>query len=126
VIEVSWVAVAGICAIIMAVIAVGGFWMRFSDRLTNTETSAAAATVLSTALQVKVDTVQKELQLKGDTFQREFSDYREAAAIRFVSDKELSQVEERFRGLAEEIKRDIRGVTDRLDRVLDAQGHQST
>jgi hypothetical protein len=113
-IEISWAAVAAICAITMAVLAIGGFWMRFSDRITNTETTAHAATVLSAALQLKVDVIQKEL-----------SDYRVAAATMFVSDKELFQAEQRFSALVEEIKRDIRGVTDRLDRVLEAQGSSS-
>jgi hypothetical protein len=110
-IEVSWAAIGGVCAIIMAVLTIAGFLMAFSKRMTTTETSAQAASILATALGLKVDTLQKEL-----------SDYKVEAAKFFVSDKELHQAEDRFRSLVEEIKRDIRGVTDRLDRVLEAQG----
>jgi hypothetical protein len=113
-IEVSWTAIGGVCAIITAVITIIGFLMAFSRRMSMTETSASAASILATALGLKVETLQKEL-----------SDYKVEAAKFFVSDKELHQAEDRFRDLVEEIKRDIRGVTDRLDRVLDAQGHQA-
>lgn len=101
-----------------AIIAVGclisilTFWTRFSDRITLAETSAKGATILAAALQIKVEAQQKEL-----------SDYKELAARMFVSDKDLFQAEQRFTGLVDEIKRDIRGVTERLDRVLEARGH---
>lgn len=112
-IEVSLAWIVGICAVIGTIVTVAGCLMAFSKRMTTTETSATAASILATALGLKVETLQKEL-----------SDYRVAAATMFVSDKELSQAERRFSGLVEEIKRDIRGVTDRLDRVLEAQGHK--
>ena len=104
---------SAIAQLVIPLVAIVGFWLRFSDRLTTAETAAHAASILATALQLKVDTIQKEL-----------SDYKVEAAGKFVSDKELFNAEERFRGLVEEIKRDIRGVTDRLDRVLEVQGHK--
>jgi hypothetical protein len=36
-----------------------------------------------------------------------------------VSDSDLIQTEQRFSGLVENIQRDIRGMAERLDRVLD-------
>lgn len=113
-IEVSTGAIVAVCAIIGSLGLIGGFLMTFSKRIANTETSASAASILATALGLKVDTLQKEL-----------SDYKVEAAKFFVSDKELHQAEDRFRSLVEEIKRDIRGVTDRLDRVLESQGEHS-
>lgn len=110
-IEISTAAIGAICAVIMALGLVGGFLMAFSKRIANTETSAQAASILATALGLKVETLQKEL-----------SDYKVAAATLFVSDPELRHAEDRFRDLVEEIKRDIRGVTDRLDRVLESKG----
>ena len=110
-IEVSWAAIGAVCAVIMAIIATGGFWMRFSDRVTKAETSAQASSILSQALQIKVETTQKEL-----------SDYKAEAARIFVSDKELINSEQRFAALVEDIKRDIRGMNERLDRVLESQG----
>jgi hypothetical protein len=112
-IEVSWAGIGAICAMAMATLAIGGFWMRFSDRITTAESSGHGASILAAGLQLKVDSLQKEL-----------SEYKTEAATRFVSDKELFQAEQRFGNLAEEIKRDIRGVTERLDRVLEAQGVQ--
>jgi hypothetical protein len=110
-IEVSTSVVMMVCAVLGSLGLVGGFLMAFSKRIANTETSAQAASILATALGLKVETLQKEL-----------SDYKVAAATLFVSDPELRQAEDRFRSLVEEIKRDIRGVTDRLDRVLEAKG----
>lgn len=113
-IEVSWAAIGGVCALVMALLAIGGFWMRFSDRITKAETSSHAASVLSQGLQVKVESTQREL-----------SDYKAEAARTFVSDKELLNSEQRFAGLVEDIKKDIRGVNERLDRVLEAKGHHA-
>lgn len=110
-IEISTAAIGAICAVIMVFFTMAGYLMTFSKRITNTETTAQAASILAAGLQLKVETLQKEL-----------SDYKVEAARYFVSDKELTQAEERFRSLVEEIKRDIRGVTDRLDRVLEGQG----
>lgn len=106
-IEISWVAVAGICGVLMAALAVFRFWNAFADRISNCETAASAAATLATALQLKVDTIQKEL-----------SDFRVEAAGKFVSHPDLANVESRFLDLVGEIKKDIRGVTERLDRVL--------
>lgn len=96
--------------LVVPLLAILGFWLKVSDRLTTAEASAKAAAILSAALQIKVEMQQREL-----------SDYKVEAAEKFVSNKELFHTEERFRGLVEEIKRDIRGVTERLDRVL--EGH---
>lgn len=113
-IEVSWVAVGGICAVVMAALTIFGFWNKFADRISKCETSAQAASILATALGIKVDAQQREL-----------SDYKVEAARFFVSSGELNQAEDRFRTLVEGIQRDIRGVTERLDRVLESQsGHQ--
>ena len=95
-----------------------GFWTRYSDRITRAEekaeaakTSAQAATVMASGIGVKLDQQQQA-----------FADYRESAALKFVSNHDLVQVETRFAELAEQIKRDIRGVTERLDRVLENRG----
>ncbi|MES2030820.1 MAG: hypothetical protein V4477_16695 [Pseudomonadota bacterium] len=111
-VEVSWAAIGAGCALIMAGLAIFGFWMRFSDRITKAETSAQGASIAIAASQIKIENLQKEL-----------SDYKTQAASMFVSDKELFNAEQRFSGLVEEIKRDIRGVTERLDRVLEGAGH---
>lgn len=107
-IEVSWVAVGGVCSLLVAAATVFGFWNKFADRITRCETTAQAATILSTALQLKTENLQREL-----------SDYKTTAAGSFISDKELNTTEIRFSGLVDEIKRDIRGVNERLDRVLE-------
>jgi ABC-type lipoprotein release transport system permease subunit len=107
VLEVSWAAIAAIGSLIIALGVIAGFWSKFSDRLTNAETAADTAKTLAIALQLKVDNIQKEL-----------SDYRVEAAGKFVSGHDLNQAEDRFRSLVDEIKKDIRGVTERLDRVL--------
>lgn len=87
-----------------------GFYLKGSDRAHKTESAAGVAAALASALQLKVETLQKEL-----------SDFKVEAASKFVSDKELFQAEDRFRSLVEGIKADIRGVTERLDRVLENQ-----
>lgn len=104
----AWLVPVG--QLVVPLLAILGFWIKISERLTTALTSAQAASILSAALQIKVETQQREL-----------ADYRVEAAEKFVSNKELFHTEERFRGLVEEIKRDIRGVTERLDRVL--EGH---
>ena len=108
---VTWVALA---AAIGSGLSILTFWTRYSDRVTKAdakaeaaEQAAHAASILAQALQVKLETVQKE-----------FADYREAAALKFVSERDLLQAENRFASLMEAIQRDIRGVSERLDRVL--------
>jgi hypothetical protein len=109
-IEISWVAIAGVCGLIMAALAIFGFWNKFAERISKCETAASAAATLATALQLKVDTIQKEL-----------SDYRVEAAGKFVSHPDLAHAETRFLDLVGEIRKDIRGVTERLDSVLAAK-----
>lgn len=114
---VTWGAVIAAVGSMLSLI---GFWTRYSDRITKAEGKAAAAESAAQAASL----LAVGLQAKLETVQRDFADYREAAALKFVSDKELAQAETRFTGLVEEIKRDIRGVTERLDRVLD-QNHRN-
>lgn len=109
---ITWGAMAVAIASVMSVLT---FWTRYSDRITKAEgragvaeTAAHGASILAQGLQVKLENVQKE-----------FADYRETAALKFVSDRDLVQVENRMAGLVENIQHDIRGVADRLDRVLE-------
>jgi hypothetical protein len=114
-VEVSWSAIGAGSAVIMMILAVGGFWMRFSDRITKAEACARGAEIAAAAAGIRAETAQREL-----------ADYKTQAAVMFVSDKELFNAEQRFGGLVEEIKRDIRGVNERLDRVLEVAGHPPT
>lgn len=107
---VTWAALATAIAAGLSLI---GFWTRYSDRITKAEAAAHGASILSQALQIKLEGVQKE-----------FSDYREDAALKFVADRDLIQTEQRFSGLVENIQRDIRGMAERLDRVLDQRTAQ--
>lgn len=105
---VTW---AALVASVLCLISILTFWGRYSDRLTKAESAASAAVLANAALTIKLDSVQQEL-----------SAYKETAALMFVSEKELFHAEQRFTGLVDEIKQDIRGVTERLDRVLEARG----
>ena len=108
---ITWGALAIAIGSILSIIT---FWTRYSDRITKAEGRAAQAEDSAKAASLHAAGLQAKLEM----LQR---DYREAAALKFVSDKELAQAEQRFTGLVEEIKRDIRGVTERLDRVLDKE-----
>jgi hypothetical protein len=110
-IEISWAAVGGVCAFVMAALTVLGFWMRFSDRMTAAETAATTAHVEAVAA-----------KLKADILQRDFTDYQTKAAGMFITDSELGQTERRISAQVEEIKTDIRGMNTRLDRVLEERG----
>lgn len=110
-IEISWAAVGGGCALIMAGLTIMGFWMRFSDRMTAAETAAGTAHVEAVAA-----------KLKAEILQRDFTDYQTKAAGLFITDNELGQTERRISSQVEEIKLDIRGMNDRLDRILEARG----
>lgn len=112
---VTWAAVT---TAVVSLISILTFWTRYSDRITKAESKAEvaeqaahAASILAQALQVKLEGVQKE-----------FADYREDAALKFVSDRDLVQIENRFSSLVENIQHDIRGMAERLDRVLDQRG----
>ena len=109
---ITWAALA---AAVGAVISIVSFWSKYSDRITRAEAkadeagkSAQAASILASGLGIKIEQQQQA-----------FADYRESAALKFVANHDLVQVETRFADLAEQIKRDIRGVTERLDRVLE-------
>ena len=106
-IELTWATVGGIAPLVIALIAIARFWNAFANRMSDCENSARAASILSAALQVKADSVQKEL-----------SDFKTQAARDFVSHNDLSQTETRFLDLVNQIRADIRGVTERLDSVL--------
>jgi hypothetical protein len=108
---VTWASVAVAVGSLLAILR---FWNSYSDRITKAEGRAKAAedaahgaSILTAGLQVKLEGMQKD-----------FSDYRESAALKFVSDRDLIQSENRFAGLVESIQRDIRGMAERLDRVL--------
>lgn len=96
---------------VMAAITIMGFWMRFSDRMTTAETVAAAANIEAAAAKIRVEGLQ-----------RDFTEYQIKAAGMFITDTELGQTERRISAQVEEIKLDIRGMNDRLDRVLEARG----
>jgi len=102
---VTWGAVA---IALRSLISILTFWTRYSDRITKAEGAAHGASILAQALQVKLESVQKE-----------FADYREDAALKFVTDRDMTLVEQRFSSLVENIQHDIRGMAERLDRVLD-------
>jgi hypothetical protein len=108
---VTWAAVA---VAIGSVISILTFWTRYSDRITEAEAEAKAAEQAAHGASI----LAQGLQVKLEAFQKEFADYRESAAIKFVSDRDLIQAENRMAGLVENIQRDIRGVAERLDRVL--------
>ena len=111
-IEISWVAVSAICASIVAILTVLKFHGKASDRIGAAEGKAGAASILAAALQVKLENLQSEL-----------SNYKVEAAKYFISANEMTHLEARFASWIGDIKTDIRGMTDRLDRVLGERGH---
>lgn len=110
-VEISWVAVSAICASIVAILTVLKFHGKASDRITTAEATAQAASILSAALQIKLENLQTA-----------FGDYKVEAAKYFISTNEMSHLETRFSSWVTEIKNDVRGVTERLDRVLGERG----
>lgn len=111
-IEISWVAISAICASIIAILTVLKFYGKASDRIGTAETKAGGASILAASLQMKVEKIQED-----------FSNYKERAAKEFISTNEMSHLETRFQNWVTEIKTDLRGVTDRLDRVLGERGN---
>jgi hypothetical protein len=111
---ITWGALALAVGSILSILT---FWTRYSDRITKAEAKAAEADKAAQSASIHALGLQAEIKI----MQRDFADYREAAALKFVSNNALASAENRFTGLVEEIKRDIRGVTERLDRVLDKE-----
>jgi hypothetical protein len=109
---VTWAALGGA---VLALLTIITFWTRYSDRITRAETEAEAAKTSAQAASI----LAAALGAKLENQQQAFSDYRESAALKFVSNHDMVQAEGRFSDLAEQIKCDIRGVTERLDRVLE-------
>ena len=109
-VEVSWQAIVTLCAVVGAVSTVAGFWMRFSDRITAAQNKGETAHIAATAATLRVETMQ-----------RDFSEYQTRAASQFVTDGDLAQTERRISTQFDELKNDIRGISERLDRVLETR-----
>lgn len=107
-IEISWAAVAAVCALLMAALTIIGFWMKFSDRITTAQNTATSAGLEAATAKIKTETLQRDL-----------AEYQTKAAGMFVTDAELGAAERRISVQCDEIRSDIRGMTERLDRVLE-------
>jgi hypothetical protein len=98
------------------------FWMKIGSRLSAGE----QAQVLVTALAPKVQTAESAYQLasaavaKAELFHQQFNDYKVEAARDFVTSKDLAHAETRMTVAVESMRVEVRGMNERLDRLLEA------
>ena len=118
--------VGAIAGAVVASLAVLGFWMNLSDRISKAHSAAEAA------LQVAAESEEavKECHERVTTLSANFSLYREQAIREFVSHNTITEVEKRL--VESQAKTEQRlvdaldGLNKRLDRLIEAglQRHQ--
>jgi hypothetical protein len=101
-----------------ALVTIITFWMTLGSRLTTAEVKAAAAETLAARLEQKHDAVLSAL-----------GDYRVAMEVKIAVIKTLAETntsaltaaENRFAKALEDLRESFRQLTERMDRMLEAQ-----
>jgi len=112
--------IGALAGLVVATLAVVGFWMNLSDRITKANSSAEAA------LQVAAEAEEglKECNERVTALAANFSLYREQAVEKFVTHHAITEVEKRL--VESQAKTEQRlvdalaGLNERLDRLIDA------
>ena len=112
--------IGALAGLVVATLAVVGFWMNLSDRITKANSSAEAA------LQVAAEAEEglKECNERVTALAAKFSLYREQAVEKFVTHHAITEVEKRL--VESQAKTEQRlvdalaGLNERLDRLIDA------
>jgi hypothetical protein len=92
-----------------SIVGIIAFWMKLGSQLT---AGVHAGTIASAAVG------------KIELLAREFNDYRVEAAKEFVTSKDLAHAENRMSTAVEAMRSEMRGMNDRLDRLLESVAHR--
>ncbi|MCW2783321.1 MAG: hypothetical protein JWR35_3770 [Marmoricola sp.] len=84
------------------------FWMNMQRQITEAKTEAAAAGLRGVQANLKIDTLQAN-----------FSGFQVYAEKEFVNHGDLAQLSIRHEAQFDDLREDLKGITARLDRLLD-------
>lgn len=106
----AWAAVGAATGAVMCSIGFATFWMNMQRQITEAKTEASAAGLRGVQANLKIDGLQAELS----TFQR-------YAEKEFVNHDDLKEHVVRHEAQFDNLREDLRGITTRLDRLLESR-----
>jgi hypothetical protein len=84
------------------------FWMNMQRQITEAKTDASAAGLRGVQANLKIDGLQSSL-----------ADFKVYAEKEFVNHDDLKQLTLRHEAQFDDLREDLKGITQRLDRLLD-------
>jgi hypothetical protein len=108
--SVGWAVIGCAVGVVTCSIAFAGFWMNISRQITEATTEAKSAGLRGVQANLKIDGLQSELS----TFQR----YVEKE---FVNQNDLKDMVVRHEAQFDGLREDLKGITSRLDRLLETR-----
>jgi hypothetical protein len=117
-----WQVVGGIVGLIVLSLTFAGFWMSIAKQIAEAKSEAelaksAAATASDEAKSSGLRAVQANLKI--DTLGSELSNFKEYAAREYVDRDRLRESTEHHDTQYSALKEDLRGITARLDKLLE-------
>lgn len=122
----SWAAIGAVVAVITLSLTFAKFWMALSSRIT--EAKLTADTAKSKVEQLERDAKAEaesaglravQANLKIDNLSTELSKFELHAEREFVNHDDLRQLSERHEAQFTDLRSDLKGITQRLDRLLE-------
>jgi hypothetical protein len=103
-----WAAIGATAGVVTASLSFAAFWMRISGQIEIAKTDASSAGLRATQANLKIDMIQDK-----------FSDFQRYAEKEFANHGDLSQLSLRHEAQFDDLREDLKGITSRLDRLLD-------
>lgn len=103
-----WTIIGTVCGSVVCAMGFATFWMNISNRISEAKAEADSAGLRAVQANLKVDTVQTSLG--------EFKVYAERE---FVSRDDLKAISDHHTSQFNDLRGDLKGITQRLDRLLD-------
>lgn len=110
-----WTIIGTLGGAIVCAIAFAGFWMNISNRISEAKASADAAKAEADSAGLRA----VQANLKVDTVQTSLADFKVYAEREFVSREDLKAISDHHTSQFNDLRGDLKGITQRLDRLLD-------
>ncbi len=106
----AWAAVGAIFTAVSCSIGFALFWMSMQKQITEAKTEASAAGLRGVQANLKIDGLQTDL-----------SNFKVYAEREFVNHDDLKQLTLRHEAQFDDLRQDLKGITSRLDRLLESR-----
>lgn len=106
----AWAAVGAGFGAVTSAIGFATFWMNMQRQITEAKTEASAAGLRGVQANLKIDNLQAEI-----------SNFKLYAQKEFVNHDDLRDHVERHEAQFDNLREDLKGITSRLDRLLESR-----